>query len=123
MPAPSPELNWIIHPDIITASIQTLVKVVGAALVLLGSSLVATLLYIWNEHKKAMSKMSDDVKSEIKTISHEFKADISRVASSLENISSTLFDRQRAVETRMSEQETRCEERYKLHRRITDERG
>lgn len=120
MPAPTPDMNWIIHPDIITASIQALVKVVGAAIALMGSSLVGTLLYIWHEHKKAMSKMSDDVKAEIKTISHDFKADISRVASSLENISSTLFDRQRIVENRMSEQETRCEERYKLHRRNTD---
>lgn len=120
MTPPTPELNWVIRPDVVTSAIKALVWVVGGALSFLGASLIGTLLYIWTEHKKEMSKMTENVKSEIKGISSDLKSEIGRVAGSLETISSTLFDRQRAVEIRIGEQETRCEERHLNHRRATD---
>lgn len=119
MPSPTPELNWVIRPDVVTAAIEALVWVVGGTITFLGTSLIGTLLYIWQQHKKEMGKISTDLKEEFKIVTTDLKEEICRVAGSLENISSTLFDRQRALEIRQGEQEVRCDERHS-HRRATD---
>jgi len=102
------DISWLANPDMISSAIKVLATVVCAAFAFLTTSLVGILLYIWQDHKKAIEKMSA-----------EFKSEVGRLAHSLETISETLFDRQRSIEIRMGEHETRCEERNK-HRRCDD---
>lgn len=117
---PSPEVSWVIRPDVVTTAITALVWVVGGALAFLATSLMSTLLYIWSQHKKEMAKISTDIKAEVKLITSDLKDEVGRVAKTLENISTTLFDRQRSIEIRMGEQETRCDERHTQRRRNSD---
>lgn len=106
------------YPDLITQAIKLLAGAVGV----LTASLVGVLLYIWQDHKKKMEDISVTMQNKIKEVSSDFKEEINRIAKSLETISSTLFDRQREVEIRIGEQETRCEERHN-QRRVTDNKG
>jgi len=114
MEAPGKEFI-VQYPDQIAYAIQLLVGVVGV----LACALVGVILYVWNKHTGEMRQISIDVQDKFETISDEFKAEISRVAKTLENISTTLFDRQRLIEIKQGEQETRCEERH-AGRRETD---
>lgn len=105
---PTPESIYVAHPDVVSQAIRILAATVGA----LFTALIAVLLYIWHSHTKKIDDISATMQRKFESISIEFKNDISGMARSLENISNTLFDRQREVEDRIGRQETRCEERH-----------
>ena len=104
----APQDIIVAYPDLITQAI----KLLAGAVLALTTALVGVMLYIWHAHTKKIDDISTTIQTKFETISSEFKEEIKSVAKSLENISSTLFDRQRLVEQRLGEQETRCEERH-----------
>lgn len=97
------------YPDQIAYAIKLLV----AAICVLATALVGVILYVWNKHTGEVKTISLDVQAKIESISVEFKTEIRRVAESLETISSTLFDRQRIIESKVDKRDAICEERHK----------
>jgi hypothetical protein len=109
----APQEFMVAYPDLITQAI----KLLAGAVVILTTALVAVMLYIWHDHKGKMQDIANTMQNKFESISSEFKEEIKSVAKSLETISCTLFDRQRIVEQRLCEQETRCEERHNGRRK------
>lgn len=90
--APDLPAAWIANPDAVSFAIKLLVGAVGVC----GTALIAVLLYIWHEHKKYVT----DIVTEIKT-------NVEKIAVSLDSMAVNF-------EHRLTKIESRCEERCKL---------
>ena len=89
------DVSWVAHPDIVTSAI----KLLAGAVFALGSSLVATLLYIW----------------------HQTKGKIDSIDLKVNSIAISLSELAGKMSKDIAEINIRCEERHSNHnRRITD---
>jgi hypothetical protein len=107
---PAPESVYTVHPDVVSQAI----KILAGAVLLLGSSLVGTLLYIWHKSDGRISKV---------------ESKIDRIATSMESLDKTLTVKITAVEGQVKAIQEVCKERAAScpgghhHNRITDTRA
>lgn len=87
MGSPENLVAWVAHPDIVTGAILVL----AGAVSLLGTGLIATLIYIWKNHKKSVEDIVTKIEDKVDSI-----------AKSLESLA-------QGVEHRLTALEVRCE--------------